>query len=113
MSEQASNSPPPIPNADEPPEITPRPNWYYVENGVKNGPISATAINDLLNKKKIEAGTQVWRKGDERTEERKFAMKVLTVLPILFSIFSLQAKADDDERMNEFWKNASRPIHSD
>jgi hypothetical protein len=64
MSEQTYNSPPPLPNADEPPQITVKPNeWHYVDNGVKNGPVSATTIKDLLTKKEIEPDTQVWRKG--------------------------------------------------
>jgi hypothetical protein len=64
MSEQTSNSPPPIPNTDEPPEINVKPNeWHYVANGVKKGPVSATTIENLLNKKEIETDTQVWRKG--------------------------------------------------
>jgi hypothetical protein len=64
MSEQTFNSPPPIPSSDEPPELNVKPNeWHYVANGVKNGPVSATTIRDLLNKNEIEADTQVWRKG--------------------------------------------------
>jgi GYF domain 2 len=64
MSEQTYNSPSPLSNADEPPEITAKPNeWHYVDGGVKKGPVSATAIRDLLSKKEIEPDTQVWRKG--------------------------------------------------
>jgi GYF domain 2 len=64
MSEQTSNSPPPIPNTDQPPEINVKPNeWHYVANGVKKGPVSASAIRYLLNRKEIETDTQVWRKG--------------------------------------------------
>ncbi len=37
--------------------------WYYVDNGVRKGPISPENIKDLLNKKQIQADTQVWRKG--------------------------------------------------
>jgi hypothetical protein len=49
-------------SADEPPEITAKPSeWYYVDNGVKKGPVSATTIADLLDKKQIETDTQVWR----------------------------------------------------
>ena len=73
----------------------------------KNGPASKAASNAVLNKKKFEANIQVWRKGDERAKERKFSMKFPKVLPLLFSILSLQAKADDSEQMNDFWKNAS------
>ncbi len=61
MSEQVS--PPALPNLDEPPEIKNRAEWHYVDNGVKKGPASSTAIRDLLNKKQIETDTQVWRKG--------------------------------------------------
>ena len=64
MSEQTFNLPPPIPNSDEPPELNVKPNeWHYVANGVKKGPVSATTIRDLLNKKEIETDAQVWRKG--------------------------------------------------
>lgn len=64
MSEQPSSSPPPLPNVDEPPEITIKPNeWHYVDNGVKKGPVSANTIKSLLEKKEIETDTQVWRKG--------------------------------------------------
>jgi hypothetical protein len=64
MSEQISNLPPPIPAKDEPPEINLKPNeWHYVANGAKKGPVSATTIRDLLNRKEIEPDTQVWRKG--------------------------------------------------
>lgn len=42
----------------------PGPNeWYYVANGARRGPTTATTIKDLLNKKEIETDTQVWRQG--------------------------------------------------
>ncbi len=64
MSEQISNLPPPIPAKDEPPEINLKPNeWYYVANGARRGPTTATTIKELLNKKEIETDAQVWRKG--------------------------------------------------
>jgi GYF domain 2 len=64
MSEQTSNSPPPIPSTDRPPETNVKPTeWHYVANGVKKGPVSSTKIRDLLNKKEIETDIQVWRKG--------------------------------------------------
>jgi hypothetical protein len=64
MSEQTSNLPPHLPNADKPREITIKPTeWHYVDKGVRRGPVSATMIEDLLNKKEIETDTQVWRKG--------------------------------------------------
>src|SRR5438445_2666703 len=37
--------------------------WYYVANGTRRGPTTATTIKELLNKKEIETDTQVWRKG--------------------------------------------------
>lgn len=64
MSEQTVNSPPPIPNSDEPPPLSAKPDeWHYVSNGVKKGPVSATTLRGLLKRKEIETDTQVWRKG--------------------------------------------------
>lgn len=37
--------------------------WYYVANGTRQGPTTATAIKKLLSTKQIETDTQVWRKG--------------------------------------------------
>jgi uncharacterized protein DUF4339 len=62
MSEQTLSSPPPIPDGDQPPQLKPD-EWHYVTNGVKKGPVSATTLRDLLNRKEIETDTQVWRKG--------------------------------------------------
>jgi hypothetical protein len=54
--------PPPLPDLGA--ANQPGPNeWYYVANGTRRGPTTATAIKELLNKKEIEADTQVWRKG--------------------------------------------------
>jgi hypothetical protein len=36
--------------------------WYYVVNGARQGPTTATTIRDLLSKKEIETDTLVWRK---------------------------------------------------
>jgi hypothetical protein len=55
------SAPPPLPNLGE---INNQENeWYYVANGARQGPTTARAIRDLLNRKEIEADTQVWRKG--------------------------------------------------
>lgn len=37
--------------------------WYYVQNGVKRGPINADELKALLKSKTIEPETQVWREG--------------------------------------------------
>jgi GYF domain 2 len=50
-------APPPLPNMGD------TDSWYYVTNGVKHGPVSATTIRDLLRRKEIETDAQVWRKG--------------------------------------------------
>jgi hypothetical protein len=55
------SAPPPLPDLGE---VNNQANeWYYVANGAKQGPTTATTIRDLLNKKEIETDTQVWRKG--------------------------------------------------
>ncbi|MCP3446198.1 DUF4339 domain-containing protein [Bradyrhizobium sp. CCGUVB14] len=64
MNEQTSNLPPPLPQFDEQaPIATSSAEWLYVANGERRGPISATAIQQLLNRKEITADTPVWRKG--------------------------------------------------
>lgn len=61
MTEELS-APPPLPDLGA--ASQPGPNeWYYVVNGARRGPTTATTIKDLLNKKEIETDTQVWRKG--------------------------------------------------
>jgi len=61
MTEELS-APPPLPDLGA--ANQPAPNeWYYVVNGARRGPMTADTIKDLLNKKQIEADTQVWRKG--------------------------------------------------
>src|SRR5262245_1945518 len=61
MTEELS-APPPLPNLGG--LNQPGPNeWYYVANGARRGPTTATTIKELLNKKEIETDTQVWRKG--------------------------------------------------
>src|SRR5258708_3775553 len=55
------SAPPLLPNLGE---ISNEANkWYYVVNGARQGPTTATTIRDLLSKKEIETDTQVWRKG--------------------------------------------------
>lgn len=60
MTEELS-APPPLPNLGE--ENNQANEWYYVANGARLGPTTATAIRALLNKKELETDTQVWRKG--------------------------------------------------
>jgi hypothetical protein len=55
------SAPPPLPNLGE---VSNHANeWYYVANGARQGPTTATTIRNLLNKKELETDTQVWRKG--------------------------------------------------
>ncbi|MCC8957738.1 DUF4339 domain-containing protein [Bradyrhizobium sp. Pear77] len=54
MTDQISAMPPPIPNENE---------WYYSDNGARKGPVSASAIRELLAKKKLDSTDQVWRRG--------------------------------------------------
>jgi len=64
MSEQPSALPPPLPISAEPPPIPASQNeWYYVREGAKQGPVSASHIGDLLARNQIEMDGQVWRKG--------------------------------------------------
>jgi hypothetical protein len=61
MTEELS-APPPLPDlgaANQPGSNE----WYYVANGARQGPTTATTIKDLLNEKEIETDAQVWRKG--------------------------------------------------
>lgn len=61
MTEEQS-APPPLPDLGA--ANQPGPNeWYYVANGTRRGPTTASSIKDLLNKKEIETDAQVWRKG--------------------------------------------------
>lgn len=60
MTEELS-APPPLPNLGD--ANNQANEWYYVANGARQGPTTATTIRDLLNKKEIETDTQVWRKG--------------------------------------------------
>lgn len=61
MTEEQS-APPPLPDLGAAKQ--PGPNeWYYVANGTRRGPTTASTIKDLLNKKEIETDAQVWRKG--------------------------------------------------
>ncbi|MCK1658583.1 DUF4339 domain-containing protein [Bradyrhizobium sp. 151] len=61
MTEELS-APPPLPDLG--PANPPGPDeWHYVVNGARRGPTTVTTIKDLLNRKQIEADTQVWRKG--------------------------------------------------
>src|ERR1700730_857485 len=60
MTEELS-APPPLPNSGEANKASNE--WYYVANGTRQGPTTATAIGELLKKKEIETDTQVWRKG--------------------------------------------------
>jgi hypothetical protein len=55
-------APPPPPGAGDTNKFDSN-QWYYVVNGTRQGPTTATAIKDLLDKSKIEMDTQVWRKG--------------------------------------------------
>lgn len=51
-------------SSDEPPELKEaHDDWYYADDGVRKGPVSAIAIKDLLTKNAIDAETQIWRKG--------------------------------------------------
>jgi uncharacterized protein DUF4339/T4 superinfection immunity protein len=85
MSEQIPVTPPPLPNADEPPGISiKRSEWHYVAHGVGKGPVSAAVIMDLLNKKEIETDTPVWREGMtdwKSIRESDLAELVATELP--------------------------------
>ncbi|WP_027529648.1 DUF4339 domain-containing protein [Bradyrhizobium sp. WSM3983] len=55
-------APPPLPDLGA--ANQPGPNeWYYVANGTRRGPTTASTIKHLLNKKEIETDAQVWRKG--------------------------------------------------
>lgn len=53
MTEQ--DGPPPIKDSGD--------EWYYVDNGTRKGPISASEIQDLLKQKKLDGDDQIWRKG--------------------------------------------------
>ena len=55
-------APPPLPNFGGANEQGSN-EWYYVVNGTRQGPTTAKAIKELLNKREIETDTQVWRKG--------------------------------------------------
>lgn len=55
------SAPPPLPNLGE--GNNQANEWYYVANGARQGPTTATTIRGLLTKKEIETDTQVWRKG--------------------------------------------------
>jgi hypothetical protein len=61
MTEQLS-APPPLPSFGDP-NNQPSTEWYYAANGTRQGPTTAAAIRELLNRKAIEADTQVWWKG--------------------------------------------------
>jgi hypothetical protein len=61
MNENLS-APPPLPKL-EAANQSGSTDWYYVANGARRGPTTATTIKELLNKKEIETDTQVWRKG--------------------------------------------------
>jgi hypothetical protein len=37
--------------------------WFYTERGQRKGPISATALKNLLKTQQLENEVQVWRKG--------------------------------------------------
>lgn len=53
----SESAPPPLKNA------TNQTDWYYVQSGVKKGPINAEELKALLKSKTIEPETQVWREG--------------------------------------------------
>lgn len=38
-------------------------NWFYVLNGYRAGPVSATELIQMVTQRTITAGTQVWREG--------------------------------------------------
>jgi hypothetical protein len=59
---QELSEPPPLPGADGANQLD-LIEWYYVANGAQHGPLKAVAIKALLDKREIEAETQVWRKG--------------------------------------------------
>lgn len=61
MTEERS-APPPLPDLGAANQPTSN-EWYYVANGTRRGPVTAETIRDLLNRRQIEADTQVWRKG--------------------------------------------------
>jgi hypothetical protein len=60
MTEELS-VPPPLPNSEIASQASNE--WYYVLNGARQGPTTATVVGELLKKKTIAADTQVWRKG--------------------------------------------------
>jgi hypothetical protein len=43
--------------------------WYYTANGLREGPVTDTTIQDLVQKGTITADTQVWRKGMSAWQE--------------------------------------------
>jgi hypothetical protein len=49
-------------DAMEPPPL-PMDDWYYVERGVRKGPVSTSAIKDMIARKVLEPDDQIWRKG--------------------------------------------------
>jgi len=61
MTEELS-APPPLPGAGDSNKLDSN-QWYYIMNGTRQGPTTAMAIKELLNKREIETDTQVWRKG--------------------------------------------------
>jgi hypothetical protein len=50
------------PLGDQPPEFKPE-DWHYIENGIRKGPISSTAIKKLISANTIGNDAPVWRKG--------------------------------------------------
>ncbi|WP_338692476.1 DUF4339 domain-containing protein [Bradyrhizobium sp. 26S5] len=47
----------------QPPPLPPEDHWYYVENRIQEGPVTAGALRALLSDNIIDAETQVWRTG--------------------------------------------------
>jgi hypothetical protein len=120
---EADDGPPPPPNNYD--------DWFYVEQGEKNGPISAVAIKHLLNTKKIAADTFVWRKGmkdwctireselygfvDNQSPAISSHMIgngfvwIMAFLPIIFAVFDSSISAYNQDESARFWGLGMQP----
>ena len=111
------DGPPPLPSSSD--------DWFYVDQGEKKGPLSAVAINHLLNTKEIGDDTYVWRKGMKDwctirdsdlfgfVENQPPAISsymvgngyvwVMAFLPIIFAVIDASIDSYNQEQAAGFW----------